>query len=194
MSKKLFEFELQNGVFEVYNNKPEFSIKHVHQVHGANIVEVPTANNNIKADGIIQFDTKFKMCIITADCLPVLIEGELGTCFIHAGWKGLRDNILTQKNVLKIKPTHAFIGPHINADHYEVGKEFFDYFPNTTAIKTKDGKHYFALGEEAQVQLEKAFPNIKVTNSNIDTFSEPSLFSYRENGTSQRNWNVYRPH
>lgn len=193
MSKKLFSFDLPKGTFEVYNSKPDFSIRYVHQVHGNNIVEAPTANNHIKADGLIQFDTKFNLCIITADCLPVLIEGEHGICFIHAGWKGLEQNILTQHIVQKIQPTYAFIGPHIAPEQYEVGEEFKNIFKGSPAIIEHETGLYFSLYEEAQRQLKNEFPNIEVHNSNIDTFSEPSLFSYRENGTSQRNWNIYRP-
>ncbi|MCO4794218.1 MAG: polyphenol oxidase family protein [Bacteriovoracaceae bacterium] len=192
--KAIFEKKIFNGTYKVYGEKPNFDFKKVHQIHSDQIIDLKDELHpeTVQVDGMVaSLNFKVPLVIVTADCLPILIQGSEGICFLHAGWKGLENKILSHSLVKKIKPTQAFIGPHICQNHYEVGPEFLEYFKDSNSVITQDNKHYFDLGQEAEFQLNKLFPGISVENSNLCTYTENNLHSYRKNKTELRNWNVF---
>jgi copper oxidase (laccase) domain-containing protein len=140
---------------------------------------------------IASLDSKIPLVIVTADCLPVLIKGKKGICFLHAGWKGLENGIINNPLVHSIEPEWAFIGPHISAPNYEVGSEFKDYFQDSPAIFEQNNRLYFDLGQEAIRQIQSLYNDIPVEQSSQCTFENENLHSYRLNKTSERNWNVF---
>ena len=67
-------------------------------------------------------------CILTADCLPVLIANEQGTevAAIHAGWRSLASGVIENTLAAMVSPAEelmAFLGPAISQQHFEVGGE-----------------------------------------------------------------------
>lgn len=192
--KITFEQELPFGQYKVYNSKPDFPFKKVHQVHSDIVIDLSKENSpeEIKADGMIAPpDFQIPLVIVTADCLPVFIKGKKGICFLHAGWKGLENGILNHDLVRYIEPEYAFIGPHISAKNYEVGDEFKDYFKNSPAVAEQNNRLCFDLGQEATRQIKSLFGDIQVEESQQCTFESEELHSYRLNKTSDRNWNVF---
>lgn len=189
---KLFDIKLEHSyVFEVYNDVPEFKVFHVTQVHGKNVVS-PTQETP-EADGIvIQHEQDICIAIKTADCVPIVIQGESGIALLHAGWKGLQQNIIADKKVQEIKPQQAIIGPCIHVTNYEVGKEFEQNFPNSDAFQEIEGRIYFDLIKEAGNQIQDCY-NIG-TNIDLafDTFCDERLNSHRRDQTKKRNWNIIR--
>lgn len=84
------------------------------------------------------------LCILTADCAPVLLfDPELRAIGIaHAGWKGTVKKIaantlheMTKTYGSKPENIVAAIGPCICADSFEVGEEVAEVFDNTFAGK-----------------------------------------------------------
>lgn len=49
-------------------------------------------------DGLLTEETGLPVCVVTADCLPVLIaaEGATGVAAVHAGWRGVAGGILVK--------------------------------------------------------------------------------------------------
>lgn len=191
MSRLLHEKKFNCGTFRVYQDKPDFDLTHIHQVHSNLIKEyVGYDLSEEQIDGILVVKDKagINLAIKTADCLPVLLIGEK-IAMIHAGWKGLASNILTQDNLKNINFTQAYIGPSIY--HYEVQNDFRENFPNSEFFYEKAGKYYFNLQGEAQKQLENAYPGIKVYQSDICTFTQADYNSYRRDKTTRRNWNIF---
>jgi polyphenol oxidase len=189
-----FEKKLPFGTYKVFDSKPEFEFKKVHQVHSNLVIDLTKEKtpHDIQADGMIApLDYKIPLVIVTADCLPVFLKGKNGVCFLHAGWKGLENGILGHELVHSIEPEWAFIGPHISADNYEVGPEFKDYFKNSPSVIERNNQLCFDLGQEAKRQLHKLFGNIPVDASSACTFQSQDLHSYRLNKTTERNWNVF---
>jgi YfiH family protein len=183
--------ELPRGQFCVYRNKPDFDLLRVKQTH-SNIVLDEKNCNELEADGIAG-NSKTPLAILTADCLPILLLGENGHAMIHAGWRGLQNQILNNDLIKKIKPTYAFIGPHIKAHNYEVQEDFKLNFPNPDVFKKLNDKIYFDLLAVAKTQLKKLFPEITIEDSGLCTFSDLNFHSYRRDKTTERNWNVYIP-
>lgn len=107
------------------------------QVHSAKVVTVTEPwRTRPQADGMVTKMPGIALCILTADCVPVLladpVEGVIGAA--HAGWKGALAGICEQTveamETLGAKRHNlvAAIGPAIQQESYEVGPEFRDTF------------------------------------------------------------------
>ena len=154
------------------NNKNLFEkVVCMEQVHGGDIAVVSNNTQEIihGVDGLITNTKKLSLGVVTADCLPILFfdskKGVIGVA--HAGSKGLLkkiiQNILTQfKTKFQSAPKDIMvsIGPSIEKDCYEVGKEMIDSFQQTYPTFTgkyddKAGKYYLDLRNIALQSLIK---------------------------------------
>lgn len=164
---------------------------HVSQVHGTDIVSPETLP--CEADGIVvsweEFDKP--LAIKTADCLPIVIEGDKGVVFLHAGWRGLAHGILDKPEIEMINPQRVFIGPSIHECCFEVSADFHLHFPDSPNFKKIKNKYYFNLQEEAKRKLREKFPSLLVQYAPVCTSCNPALHSYRRDKTTERNWNLY---
>jgi len=136
---------------------------------------------------------------------------------IHCGRKGLEKGII--RNSIKIfdkigshrKDIVVAIGPSISKENYLVDKKtlkefyknaFKELMPN---IKSNDNKlnsdifeiskkqAFFQLDLKKHAHLQLIYENIKKSNieiSNICTFDSKNFFSWRENKTLLRQWNL----
>ena len=137
--------------------------------------------------------------VMTADCLPILITDFDGTCVaaIHAGWKGLADNIVSKTiQSMPIKPVKlmAWIGPAISKKNFEVGQDVYDAFVKTN-INNKD---YFEIKERSENKYLADLPGLvtselnelgvaDVYQSDLCTFEdEEHFYSYRRDGKTGR--------
>lgn len=180
-----------HGRFETYSSKPEIDFLHSKQVHGVDIVSPETLPCD--ADGIFISwgDFTKPVAIKTADCLPVIIEGEKGFVFLHAGWRGLANGILERPEIAMMKPMNAFIGPSIHACCFEVSYDFKTNFPQSDFFSNRDNKIYFDLQKEATARLKKRYPEINVSDSEKCTCCDTSFHSHRRDKTSERNFHLY---
>lgn len=188
----IFSKALKSGIFEVHDDRPECEFIHVFQVHGKDIVPAGEALN--EADGITsqlsQLDRP--LAIKTADCIPAVLEGSTDVVFLHAGWRGVALKIFEQKEIERIAPQCAYIGPCIHSCCYEVSSDFKLNFPESKNFTERDGKLYFNLPEEASDQIKRKYPHIKVEIDSQCTMCNSKFHSFRRNATKQRNWNLYR--
>jgi YfiH family protein len=187
-SKKYFDGELI-----VYDNKPAEKLIHCHQIHSNTVIEFKGDDlTEIKADGIIIDPGLYPnhlVAIKTADCLPVLLIGRK-IALVHAGWKGLENNILSNEKIKILEISDIYIGPAIQT--YEVQEEFRKNFPNSKNFLTSEGILFFNLQKEAMDQLKTTYPNAKIFCSDICTFKNNHYNSYRRDKTKIRNWNVFK--
>ncbi|MFQ5659312.1 MAG: peptidoglycan editing factor PgeF [Gammaproteobacteria bacterium] len=98
------------------------------QVHGNRVLTAPLPATRTPADGIYTNKAESVCAVLTADCVPLLLCHKSGTgiAAVHVGWRGLCRDII--ENAIKrfSAPSNrilAWIGPHIGAEHYEVGKK-----------------------------------------------------------------------
>lgn len=137
--------------------------------------------------------------VMTADCLPILITDNKGSCVaaIHAGWKGLADKIVTKTiQALPVEPIDlmAWIGPAISVRQFEVGQDVLDAFVN----KNEQNRVFFhkKLGSNQKyladlpglVTLEMQNLGVKqIYDSQLCSFeNEEQFFSYRRDGKTGR--------
>lgn len=187
----IFSETLKHGRFETWSEKPAMDFYHVNQVHGVEIVSTETLPTD--ADGIVSSweSLGLPIAIKTADCLPVVIEGDKGVVFLHAGWRGLANGILQRSEIALINPESVFIGPSIHVCCFEVSSDFKENFKDSPYFREENGKLYFDLQQEAKRLLIEKSPNLIVDVAPICTCCQNNLNSYRRNKTKDRNWNLF---
>lgn len=108
-----------------------------YQVHSPDVVRVTGPwTERPRADAMVTDRPELGLCILSADCTPVLFsdpdKGVIGAA--HAGWKGALAGVLlrTVEAMESLgadrRRIRAAIGPAIQQASYEVGPEFRDAF------------------------------------------------------------------
>ena len=105
----------------------------LNQVHGTTVVEVGSAGAVPTADAAFTRASGRICCVLTADCLPVLLTDRDGSVVAaaHAGWRGLAAGVLqntVQAMAVPAREIIAWLGPAISVAHFEVGGEVRDRF------------------------------------------------------------------
>ncbi len=192
MTKAIFAKDLPNAKFEVFSEKPNIPLIYVKQVHGSLIKAVAELDlsNLPEADGLYTQTKETNLAIITADCVPIAIIGKKGHAHLHAGWRGIKDNIILQKEVSLILPTLFFLGPHIQSCCFEVSKDFTKNFPKSDHFKQREGKLFFDLALEVETKIKENYPQAKIEHSGVCTCCNENFHSFRRNKTKKRNWNI----
>jgi hypothetical protein len=169
----------------------------LNQTHSNKVIHTKDWHTGIEADACYS-DRINDICIVmTADCLPLLIcdlEGN-EVVAIHAGWRGLANNIIEQ-TVARFKSDNrnllVWLGPAIGPNAFEVGGDVVDRFiqrdPQAEkAFKAKPNNHYLAdIYQLARQQLyQLGIENI--FGGNRCTMNEPdNFFSFRRDGQTGR--------
>ena len=157
----------------------------VRQVHGGLVVTVEEAGSAGPADGLITERAGLPLTIATADCMPIIVEGDRSVAILHAGWRGLAAGIVAEgveaMRRLGDTPRRAAIGPSIGPCCYEVGDEVRDAIGDHSS-RTTFGTPSVDLWSAAAGQLS----GIDVWRSDLCTYTESSLRSYRRDATTER--------
>lgn len=165
------------------------------QVHSptALLVDAPWRGDRPQGDALVTATPGLALCILTADCAPVLLaDPEVGViAAAHAGWRGAWSGVLEatlemmgtlgarRANVL------AAIGPCIHQSAYEVGPEFADQVLSSDAwarglfIPGKADRLMFDLPAYVAGRLQRAGV-ARIETSGQCTFASADLsFSHR---------------
>ena len=165
-----------------------------YQVHSPDVVRVTAPwSDRPKADAMVTDRPGLGLCVLSADCTPVLFvdpdKGIIGAA--HAGWKGALAGVLlrTVEGMEALGADRARIragiGPTIQQASYEVGPEFRDAFltahPASESLFTpgKGDRLHFDLPGFCEHQLTGAGIG-RVENLGLDTCAlEETYFSNR---------------
>ncbi len=167
----------------------------MNQTHSNKVIIVGKNNQKSKkfnCDAIITNVKGIALGVLTADCVPIILYDEanhVSGC-IHCGWKGgisgIIENTLDKFKEMNsnIKIT-ASVGPCIEKENYEVGKEFLDTFLK----ESKGNEKYFEEASEFKFVFNiRDYVNNKLINCGIseidnvegNTFKDSNnFFSYR---------------
>ena len=155
------------------------------QTH-SDIVEVVDAKWIQKeCDAMITKDKDIALCVVVADCIPVILKDEVrGVVGVaHAGRAGSYKNII-KKTMKKMeeeftcRDIKVIFGPSIKKCCYEVGIEVIKGFEEFTC--KEDGKLYLDL-----IALnKKGLKNVEI--SSTCTCCDENYFSFRRDGTKER--------
>ena len=174
---------------------PSEDLTTVHQIHSADVVTVtgPHKDPLPKADAMVSNQPGLALCILTADCQPVLFAdstaGVIGAA--HAGWKGAMGGILggvvnaMESLGAKRENITAVVGPCISQHAYEVGQEYFEQFMDDDPENARffangeNGKYLFDLPMYGVTSLRSAGVGVAEWTGHC-TYSDPERFySYR---------------
>lgn len=210
-SKKPYD-AMNLGVFgednAVSSNVKKFALLHelphqpvfMQQIHSNQIVEyksAPKQHGNIKADACFTKQTGVVCCVLTADCLPILIADKQATVVaaVHCGWRGLYSDLLAntlQKINAKPADLQCWLGPCISYKPYRVDEKFReDFVKKDTELshcfyRNKKGGWHADLKKIAVSQLERLGVR-DITQTPYCTHDNKTLFySYRRDKETGR--------
>lgn len=168
------------------------------QVHGASLAVIGPKDAGVPAglvgavDGLITARPGLGLCIRTADCVPVLIDGGVrGVGAVHAGWRGVSRGIVAaaircMRESLGLFPAElrVTLGPSIGACHYEVGDEVIEAL---RTIGVPDGHWRRAQSVDLRELIRRQLLGLGVSDRAIEvvgpcTFCDPTLESFRRDG------------
>jgi len=169
----------------------------LNQVHGRGAVHLDRVEGVPEADAAWTGTPGVVCVVLTADCLPVLLCDEGGSCVaaVHAGWRGLAAGVIEQTVAdLPVAPERllAWLGPAIGPRAFVVGDEVRDTFtaghPSADAAfrpATAGGWHA-DLYRLARQRLDLLGVG-RVSGGGWCTFREQErFFSYRRDGATGR--------
>ena len=89
-------------------------------------VTEPGEHRGVEADAAITRVPLAKLAVRTADCIPLVLEGEDAIGVVHAGWRGLAAGIVQNTIELLGAVRRVHVGPHIRVGCYEFGEDDLD--------------------------------------------------------------------
>jgi YfiH family protein len=180
------------------------------QVHECNVVDAAQALHADvppRADASVTSEPGVACVVMVADCLPVLFCDTRGRAVgaAHAGWRGLSAGVLEQtahavaRRAGEGAVLHAWLGPAIGPDAFEVGRDVFDAFVDSAPAGERDAtaaafterqtaphKYLADLHALARLRLRRAGV-VSITGTQTCTVSDPARFySYRRDRTTGR--------
>ncbi len=189
----IFLLDQVHGNDVVLINGKEIKIFYHNSENTESIPFDSSLSGKIKADAVIS-TSKVKCGIKTADCVPILFFYDNTVGAIHAGWRGLKNDVIGKtikilenlKIRLEFQKMKFFILPSINVCCYEVGEEFLEWARDFCIIK--ENKVFFDMTKYITTYLLSQ----NVTEENI--YYSPLctgchsniLPSYRFNKTEKR--------
>jgi len=156
------------------------------------------------ADGFVTNITNQFLLIRTADCTPVLLydESNFVVGAIHSGREGTRKNICGRAIEImvsvfgcQVSNIKLIIGPGICEKHYEVSQEIWEEYNQTfiqAGIPLPETKSRH-IDVRSSIQNQALFWNVPKQNIkiyDICTYESENYFSFRRNGTMNRQINL----
>ena len=182
------------------------------QVHGNEVVDAAAVVGQLdaqdappRADASVTDQVGIACIVMVADCMPVLFCDERGRAVgaAHAGWRGLASGVLERTAAALARKAgagariHAYLGPSIGPNAFEVGRDVFDAFVEAASVSERDatvhafkphteGKYMADLPALARLRLTRA-DVVAMTGGEHCTVSEPArFFSFRRDRTTGR--------
>ncbi len=162
------------------------------QIHSSKVEIYDESLENLSCDGLISMEKNTALCVLSADCLPLILWHESGIiAALHSGRKGGFENILkecmdkicTKNPNLDMQKFHLFILPSICAKNYEIDGEILEF----AKVEFNDFLNERKLDLKALVKFQAQNLGIKnIIDSNICSFDDEAFYSYRRDKTSKR--------
>ncbi|WP_139452954.1 peptidoglycan editing factor PgeF [Campylobacter armoricus] len=185
----IFRAKICNNIFPWENSIKKCVF--LNQIH-SNIITHYKKDFHFNADGIISDEKNVALCILSADCLPLLLydDKKKTIAALHSGRKGCFENILKEA-VLKMqesfntqtKNLKLIISAGICSKNYEINGEILDYSKENFASFLHENK----LDLKALVKFQANNLGIKdIFDINLCTFDDKRFFSYRKDQSQKR--------
>ena len=194
MNNPIILFENKDIKLTFETERPK-DILELNQTHSKQVCQIEELGKSPTGeDGVIfsSGNTK-KVAIKTADCVPICFIGKDQIAMVHAGWRGIKQEIHLDQKITKIKPHTIVSGPSICDSCFQVTSEFRDEFPDHQNYFYKNNEDlFFKIKLLMKNQLELTYPQSKLIISTECTLCRPDLHSYRRDKTIRRNYTVFQ--
>lgn len=178
-----FDEDRRRAVSAKLRVPPEWAF--VSQVHGSTVVRAVEPGRLGEADAIYTTRPALPVAIATADCVPVILEGNGFAAVVHAGWRGASSGVLqTMLATLTregLSAERVAIGPGIGPCCYEVGDEVAERFPGFVSTTSWGTTSIDIAG-----YVESVLAPLPVWRAERCTYTDDALNSYRRNRTKMR--------
>lgn len=162
----------------------------INQTH-SDIVQVVDEPGTVgEGDGTITSQVGLGLVIQTADCVPVFLIGEQDgmtqVAAVHAGWRGIANQIVVRA-IEQMDTIHtAVIGPCIGVNRYEVGEEVIQAMvdagiPREVCTQERVPRPHLDVKMAVAHQLRQAHIRT-IETSGACTYSNTGWASYRRDG------------
>ena len=170
----------------------------VGQVHRSDVATVTAGGHTPEHDGLVTDRAGVLLTTVAADCALVLLadpaSGVVGAC--HSGWRGTVAGVLARTvAAMEVLGTdarglHAYVGPCISAERFEVGEEVAAQFAPEVVVRREEWlRPHVDLKAELSRQLRAlGVPDAQTEIADGCTMTETDrYYSYRaEGGTPGR--------
>ncbi len=155
----------------------------LNQVHGKCVTAITDCAEPLTADGLISATSALACCVLTADCLPVVLvsESTREVAAVHAGWRGLAAGILEQALSQMATPAselRAWLGPAIGPCHFEVGDDVRQAFASAMP-GSRYSSCFSATGEAGKFMADlPALARLKLEAAGLQRIESCGICSY----------------
>lgn len=161
------------------------------QEHGLRVVgtaEYAREGTRSPCDGLTlraPLDDGLAALLLFADCVPVILVGEVDVAVVHGGWRGLVGGVVQQgARAMTGPPGAAFVGPSIGPCCFSVGEEVAQAFARRYGdgvVREGPRVDLWKAAEHALAEVEVSAA--RVVNPRLCTVCNRDLFfSYRGDG------------
>lgn len=161
------------------------------QVHGDGISIVEQPGYLGENDAMITSKSNIALTVTSADCVPVFVydANRKIIATIHSGWRGTEkkivnkvlDRLVSDYNSV-ISDLYVYIAPSISQENYEVGEEVASLFDTCYVKPNRDKFLLDVSGCNRDMILNFGVPRKNLEISNLCSFEEMYLHSYRRDG------------
>ncbi len=155
------------------------------QVHGARVATATAPGLLGEADALVATASDLPVAVATADCVPIVIEGDHAVAVVHAGWRGIVAGVVESAieglNASGSPPRRAAVGPAIQACCYEVGEDVAREFPEHRATTS-----WGTASVDLTAAVADRLAPLDIWRSTACTMSSEGFHSYRRDGSNER--------
>lgn len=187
--------EMKIEPYEIYTGK---------QVHGCKVSYADRESGQAHVygkvfpdtDGLITDKPGIALLVKYADCTPIVLydSKQKVVAAIHSGWRGTVQRI-SQKAIARMlnefgckrENMYAYLGPSIDRENYEVGREVYEAFETfaerDTFFVPRGNKYHLSMSDANKALLLEA--GIQPSHIEVDrtsTFDDERLHSARAEG------------
>ncbi len=163
---------------------------YLNQVHGDGVAVIedkgpqePAFRRFEATDAAITNVPGLTLLAMSADCLTLFFYAPGWVGIAHAGWRGTQKGVakktlalLMEKSGAPASQVRVIFGPSICRKHYEVGKEFKEYF-SSSYLKKESGRYHLDLVKANKKQLlGTGMPRNNISVSGLCTIGHSKHF------------------
>lgn len=151
------------------------------QVHGTTVVEVtaPGEHAGVEADAAFTRVAGARLAVRTADCIPIVLEGDDAVGVVHAGWRGLAGGVVEATIEAMGDVRVARVGPHIRAGCYEFGAADLDEVTARLGQRVRATTSWGTPALDLTVAVRDVLRDVAVADLGACTACSDIYFSWR---------------